>query len=268
MPLKPILDSLEGLPDAIAEHYQSYSGNDSSLQGKYVLAVDSVDGWGLENTGALKRALAAEREAHRRYKGELGKYTNESGEPLDPGHVTEALDRLRRLEEGDLSADDKLKERLEATTRQLEDKYGKQVQKLSSERDSLHDRLKRTIVKNAALSAISKHEGRARALLPHVESAVDVRFNDDGTEELIVLDERRQPRVSPSQGSTGYMSVEEYVQELKGDPDFRGNFKGTDASGGGLDQPGPPGQPQHIDPKLPAVERLKIARQMQGGNSG
>lgn len=265
MPLKLHLDSLDGLPEPISKEYAPYSGNDAALKGKYVLNLEaSSDGYSFENVGALKRALAEEKENRRKHAERLKKFSKEDGTTLEPEDVLQALARLERIDSGDLSADERVKARIEAITRQLEEKHSKTAAKLTEERNTLSARLHKEIKGTAIAEAIAATGGIPKALKPLINTMVDIRFAEDGSHQLIVLDEQGQPRISPAAGNQGYMTLKELLEELKKDPDLRGNFVGVEASGGGLNGDGrSPGSKVVIDPTLSPTQRLTEARKRQ-----
>lgn len=264
MALRPILESLDGLPEDVAKEYAEYTGEDSSLKGRFVLQVSNEGGFALENIQGLRNALSAEKEARRRANERLGKFVDGEGKPLDPVELVGALDRLAGLESGKINPDD-LEARLTAARETEAQKWSGKLAESEKVRENLDSKYKRTVIRNAALLAISKHQGKARALLPHVEQVADLRVHDDGREELIIRDDHGNTRLSQETGNTGNMTLDELVGKvLKADTDFRGSFEGTGASGSGSSGESRDVTATSISPDLPPAEQMKQARQAAG----
>lgn len=84
-------------------------------------------------------------------------------------------------------------------------------------------------METSAVSAISKHEGIPKLLLPHVMSSLLVE-KVNGREYVRVVGEDGEPRLN-KRGEV--MTVDEFVSSLRDDPDFSRCFKGTGTTGSG-----------------------------------
>ena len=100
---------------------------------------------------------------------------------------------------------------------------GKQVTQLRdlvSARDTeigaMEKQLEKFMVRGEALMAITKAGGNVRMLMPHVQSAVRLRKNDDGQREIEITD----GRMTKFNRRGNPMTIEDFVAELQGDPDF------------------------------------------------
>jgi len=266
MALSPILDSLDGLSEDIASNYAQYAGDEASLKGKFLLQVESAAGWGLENVSGLRNALSSEKEARRRANERAARFVDGDGKALDPVDLVTKLERLAGLESGAIKGDD-LDAKLRSEREGEATKWKGKVDGLTQSAAELQEKYETTVKTNAALLAISAHKGKARALLPHVIQACKLRTSDDGHEELLVLGDDGNPRLSVEPGNTGNMTLGEFVGSvLKKDPDFRGNFEGTGASGGGSTGGSQDVNATRIDPNLSPVEQLKLAHQQEAAS--
>jgi hypothetical protein len=278
MPLDPYVDSLDGLHEAIAREYVPYQGDNPDLKGKFILNVPSKEGFALENVTGLKNALENEKASRRKARELLARYVDPEGKPLDPDRIAEMFERLQAAPKTDpqkngngqdpLEAVQAAKAQFDEELKSREKRWKSDISKANEERDQARTNLRRVLIENQAQQAIGKHDGIIRALMPHVLAVADLR-EIEGVPRVVIVNEKGEPRISRRPGNTGFMDLDEFVGEiLKNDKDFRGNFKGTDATGGGSGAVGtaPPGG-FRIDPKLPAEERLRLARRQASSGS-
>lgn len=93
--------------------------------------------------------------------------------------------------------------------------------------------LRKEMLEKRAVEAIAAAGGSAKVLKPHVLSALSI-YEDEGQFSAVVVDEHGNPRLaSDAKTATDFMTVADYVENLKGDPEFAGVFSGTGAGGGG-----------------------------------
>src|SRR5262245_7637775 len=113
MALKALLNSLDGLDDATKALYVEKDG-------KFVLDVESVDGFALEDVNGLKTALGKERTRADRAEGLNVKFKD-----LDPDKARAALAELEELKKLDPSkeADKIANTKFEAAKAQLLEKH-------------------------------------------------------------------------------------------------------------------------------------------------
>lgn len=90
--------------------------------------------------------------------------------------------------------------------------------------------LEAELVESKAVGAIAELKGSTKVLLPHVKSRVKV-VEKDGEFKAVVVDAKGHPRIGDSDGTP--MSIQQFVGELKQDPDFARNFEGSGSSGSG-----------------------------------
>ena len=93
--------------------------------------------------------------------------------------------------------------------------------------------LRKEMLEKRAVEAIAAAGGSAKVLKPHVLSALSIH-EDEGKFSAVVVDEHGNPRLAAdAKTATDFMTVSDYVENLKGDPEFAGVFSGTGAGGGG-----------------------------------
>ena len=243
----------------------------------FIVDVTPVDGWALENVKGLKSSLQKERS-----RGDTGsKLADElqaKFKDIDPVKAREALDKMKELEDWD--PEKKLAEAKSQFEASLTSKFGKDkevlVTKHSADMEALNKKystvsgqLRTSIVDAEAIRAISEAKGATELLLPIVRSAVRMVEQEDGTFKPAIMD-GEQPRLSPKSGSTDWMSIAEYIEELRQTDAYARAFDGSGASGSGAtgNNSGSPGSSFRIsasDAKDPARYRAAKAQAEKSG---
>jgi hypothetical protein len=121
-------------------------------------------------------------------------------------------------------------DKLEAS---LKDKQAAELEVREGRITALTASLRSEMLEKRAVEAIAAAGGSAKVLKPHVLNALSIH-EDDGQFHAVVVDSKGAPRLTAdAKTATDYMTVAEYVDTLKDDPDFSGVFSGTGAGGGG-----------------------------------
>lgn len=280
MALKAIVDSLDNVPESVKGEY--VPGTDEN-EGKFVLNVESVNGFQLAPITKLQNALSAARQERDTFKDQLKSFRDDEGNLLDLGSMQSELEDLRKLKD----LDPKDSERIKTLEENLKKQYAAREEQLTSnltaklkEAEEKANKFKSQLHKSAlmaeATKAIEEHGGYSEVLLPHVERFCKAEEIEDSEGNVrikynVIDPETGQPRLSVANpGSTENMSVSELVAELKKTPSFQGCFKAPDTSGSGSGNrkpqngnPLPQSTPAGDDVSNP-VERLKQARMQQG----
>ena len=174
----------------------------------------------LKGTG-IHKALKAEREAR--------EATEKRFEGIDPEKVRALMDADRKSE------DDKARAAgdYEKLLKQERDKFALELEKREGLTKGLRSDLEGALIDSAATKAISKFEGDAELLLPHVKASTKL-IEVNGKHVAVVLDDAGEPRLAPdAKTATDYMGIEHLVGGWKEAGKFAGAFAGTGASGGG-----------------------------------
>lgn len=237
--MKAILtkEEYEGLDDVFKAEYVEGS---ESLNGMFVLKVEPVNGYNLENTGGLKKSLQATRAERDKLNADLKAF-----EGLDPSAAKDALKKLEELGDLDkLNADTKkqieviksqLEQKAENDRKTLTSKFETDLSSLGKERDTLRSQLQNQMITNRALAVLDKLGGRSQLLLPLIEKTVRIAPDDKGVYKEQVLDSEGNPRLSSRPGVTSEMTLEEYLGELRENPEFAPAFKSSGAHGSGAE---------------------------------
>ena len=121
----------------------------------------------------------------------------------------------------------------EKLLQQERDKFAKELEIRDGLTSGLRGDLEGALIDSAATKAISKFEGDAELLLPHVKANTKL-IEVNGKHIAVVLDDSGEPRLTPdAKTATDYMKIEHLVGGWKDAGRFKGAFAGTGASGGG-----------------------------------
>lgn len=277
MKLKAKLESMDGIDKAIAALYAPGTGD---LEGSFILQVEAVDGFALEDVAGLKTSLQKDKSRIKQLSEQLKPF-----EGLDPEAAKKAMAKMGEMDSWD--PEQKQKEWKERTQRQFEtaaetrvkqatEKYELQQKELLKDNESLSSQLNRVLVEENAMRAMTNPEHKVaspKLLLPHVIARTKVERLDDGRRQVVVVDDEGNVRLSLKPGSKqAPMSIDELVAEMKTKEDYQIAFAGSGGSGPGI-KPGSSGGSGNISKTdkerlkaLPAEERLKELRRNEGAN--
>lgn len=217
---KAIIDqeTFDTLPEALQSEYTQQES------GGFLLNVDPVDGFALENVTGLKRTLAKTRTDLT-----TAKKRAEAFGDLDPQEATDALARIAEISEGGESGDD-------AKFKAREDQLVKRHQQELSSRDSTltqyKSQLEKLTIDNEITKSLAEKGIKDNRVLPtFIKQFVKMEQNTDGTMRAVVLDEQGHEAIGDSKGNP--MTISQYVDGLASDPQFAPFFPGTGSSGTG-----------------------------------
>ena len=218
MALKAIIDSLDGVPEGVAAHY-------TEKDGKFILGVDPVDGFALEDISGLKSSLAKERKNVK----DLNAKDSAFGD-LDPEIAKDAIGMVDEM--ATWTPDEKVREQILAKEKQLITKHAKEMEGLNASTEMIRTQLEDQLIKVAAVEAITEAGGNVALLLPHIEGQTRMEMVD-GKYVAQVIDENGSPRVSMKAGSVDGMTIGELVSNLRDSDSYSPAFAGSGASGSG-----------------------------------
>ena len=172
----------------------------------------------------LHKALEGERTARKEIEAQFKQFDG-----IDPDEVRKVLaDRVKAEQEKSRAEGD-----FEKLLTQERDKFAKELSLRDEGAKGLRRDLAGALIDSAATKAISKFNGDAELLLPHVQANTKL-VEVNGKHVAVVLDEAGEPRLAPdAKTATDYMGIEHLVSGWKGAGKFAGAFAGTGASGGG-----------------------------------
>lgn len=221
MALKAIVTDAATLTDKTREFYKKRDN------GTYILDVEQVQGHALEDVVGLKQTLSETKEKFRKAREQLDAF----GE-MTADAAKEAVEKVTSM--AHWTPEDKVKQQIEAREKQLVERHRKEIDKRDFKSDKLTKALERSLVLTAAQQSIIRHKGIPELLLPVVENHVKMIEGSDGEFRAQVMGEDGEtPRISEKSGSTDPMSIDEFVETLKGDPSYGRAFEGSGATGSG-----------------------------------
>lgn len=231
MALKAIIEKLDDVAEGVRSEYRAGT-KEEGLEGRFVLAVDTVGGFALENVEGLKSALGKERTTVRNLTAAA-----EAFKDMDPAKAREALAKFDEFSKLDpeKEADKIAQTKLDGLKAQLVEKHtgeltarDTRIQGLTSVVDSL-------VREQAATAAIAAAKGSVELLLPHVLKQTRT-VEKDGNFSVEVIDASGNIRIGDGQGSP--MDLAGLVGELRKSDVFARAFEGEGHSGSGAPPPG------------------------------
>lgn len=206
------------LADALKGEYQAQS------DGSYLLAVEGVNGYSLENVVGLKSSLSEEREKAKKLEARMSALAD-----LDPDKARDAMSKVEKMSKW--TPEEKVAEQIKSHVSQIEAKYTAEL-KAEKDRASKLDSAVRGLVVDSEVQRVLAGKGSAKLLLPAIRDRIRVE-EKDGKFVPLVLDEKGNPRITMKSGSSDPMGIEEFVMGLKSDPELAHAFFGTGHSGTG-----------------------------------
>lgn len=237
MAIKSIIEKLEDAPENIQSLYRAGTAEEN-LEGKFVIDVEPVDGFGVENVSGLKNALSAERGETQKLKGQVKAF-----EGIDPDKAKEAIAKIEELGTLDPKKDvDRLvEEKVQAQLKQVNDRHATELEARDKKIASRDGLLRKTLVHDAALKAITAEKGDPELLMPHVLPSIQLELEEDEATGTIrpktkVVGPDGNVRIGDSQG--GAMTIDQLVGELKTHDKFSRLFEGSGHAGTGTEPNG------------------------------
>lgn len=227
MAVKAIIDKLDDVAEPLREHYRAGT-KDEGTEGKFVLGVDAVGGFALEDVTGLKSALGAERTKREGLEGTVIKFKD-----LDPDKARAALEELEELKKLDPSkeADKIANTKFEAAKIQLLEKHGQELVQRDERIGKLTGAMDKLVRQSAAVAAIAAAKGSVDLLLPHVLANTRTKEADDGEFSVEVIDGKGNVRIGDAKG--GAMTLEGLVAEMRQSDTYSRAFDGDGHTGSG-----------------------------------
>jgi hypothetical protein len=227
MAIKAILDKIEDAPEALRDHYVAGTA-ENGADGKFVLAVEPVGGFALEDVSGLKSALGKERTTREKLERDVVAFKD-----LDPTKARAALTELEELKKLDPTAEaDKIANtKFEAAKAQLLEKHGQEVGQRDERIGKLTGAVDRLVRQAAATAAIAEAKGSVELLLPHVLAHTKVKETEAGDFIVEVVDKDGNARIGDARG--GAMDLRGLVAEMRESDTYARAFDGDGHSGSG-----------------------------------
>jgi len=230
MALKAILETLDGIPEALHEYY-------TLSDGKYILdaEIDSHPA-----VKGLKNSLTNAREERRVAKELADKFKG-----MDPEKYSAMEAHERQIQEGKLIAEGKVEELLELRTKALRESMAAETTTHKSNAEKLQTQLDKLVIDNAVQTAAAKHGVKKGAIEDVLFRARSVFKAHDGQ----AIAYQGENPVYAKDGVT-LLGIDEWITSLPAAaPHLFEESRGTSAPGGGAPKPVPgPGTVTRQDP--------------------
>ena len=225
MAIKAIVDKLEDVPEALREHYRPGKAEEGA-EGKFILGVESVSGWSLEDVSGLKSALGKERTTRETLEKTVVKFKD-----VDPDRALAALAELEELKKIDPSreADKIANTKFEAAKAQLLESHKRELEAVGGQVKTLTGLVDDYARRQAAVAALAEHKGSVELLLPHVLNVTRSEIDGDKV-KIRVLQPDGNERVN---GRGDPMTIGELVAEMRQNETFARAFEGDGKGGSG-----------------------------------
>lgn len=218
--LKAVVEAIDAVPEAVRGFYKE-------ADGKFILDVEPVDGYALEDVAGLKSTLGKEMTLRKKLEKDVVKFKD-----IDPDKARDALAKLEELSSIDPTkeADKIASTKFEAAKTQLLEKHNGEIQTREARIGQLTKTVENLLIDQAATVAIAEAKGSIELLIPHVKAHTRVR-EADGKYFVDVVDKDGNARIGNSKGDP--MTINDFVQELRKSETFGRAFDGSGQSGSG-----------------------------------
>ena len=191
----------------------------------YVVEIEPVDGFDLQNISSLKNALTVLKGENEQVKTTLKSF----GE-LDPKEVLKKLDRYEQLK--DMNPEKIKKELMIDARNELDNEYKTKLSGMNDQMDKLKSSIKKA-ARNEILSLIAKEGGTPEFAQSYIESITDVEIKD-GNYKLKFLQENGQDRFTfDDKNNPIPYTAEHLIKDLKEHKTFGKMFPTPSNSGAG-----------------------------------
>ncbi len=256
-----VLDSIDGLDAALKPYYVQVTDEKHPAKGKWMPNVKPTNGFSLEHVTGIKEANLDLTEKRDRLKAQLAAFDG-----LDAAQARDALKRIVDLER---AADpEKIQQLADAKVGDVKKKLEADIAVLTAKIGEKDQAVRNLVVRSEALRALAEFKGNPDLLLPHIEAASEVRF-DEGKPLPVasIRGEKGSPMVSRKPGAPEPMGITEFVGTVLRErfpQAFEGSgHSGTGATGANMQA----GANQSDMSKLPPVERLKELRRREAAGA-
>lgn len=233
MALKAVLQTLDGVPEALRTEYKERDG-------KFYLDIDGIDDH--DGVGALRRAKDYEKDEARKAK--------ERARDLQ-AEIDKLNDQLIEMRKNGMPKTD-----VEALEQSYKDKLAKKEGELTKRIDALTGQLSGLMVDGEAMKLANEIAAKPEyvdLLLPHIRGRIALESSEDGTHITRVLDKDGKP---------SSLNLADLKKELQGNKAFAPILAGSKANGGGSNGGGGGGAPSGKKMKdMTEHERVTLFRE-------
>jgi hypothetical protein len=219
MSLPAVIDSLDSVDEKFRSEYKQ-------IDGKFILDVVKTGDYELANVQATMSSLSAARKERDDAKKMLKQW-----EGLEPAAAREALKKLEEFSKLDPEAMARAK--VEEFRTKIVGEHQTVVKGLNDKIAALTSNLSEQLITNSAQSAIAQFGGskHAKLLLPHILGRTRLRETENGRHVVEVLDDAGGVQLGDANGTP--MTIAQFVERMRGMPEYEVCFEGANRSGAG-----------------------------------
>ena len=225
---KAKVTSLDGLSDELKKEYKAQA------DGTFLLIVDEVDGWALEDITGLRNTVGTTRDERDKLQ-RLLKAWDKLGVTAD--EATDLIAQARKFAEIDPKNNEatikaQVDTRVEAATKDLASKHSKELEGKETRINTLTGQVEKLLKRQKATEAIVAAKGNPKLLLPIVEQHAVLDEGEDGEMKLHIVDDKKKVRYGKGGAE---MDFEQLVEEIKAGGEYAGAFESETLEGTGLE---------------------------------
>jgi hypothetical protein len=224
--LKATYETADAIPEGVRDYYGQPEGEE-----RFVLQVDSADGFALENVSGLKSTLGKLKDRADRAEAGLKRFSSLNAEPDAIAQNLAELESLRESKQDEGTAVTSLRNEMEQMRKSAKEETDKAIAPINSLAESRLAQIKELLIDNELSSAISEAGGSSKLLMPVLRNEVRAVTDDEGRVKVQIVDGEGTPRVMGT--SLEPMTFGALVEEKKNDPDLAIAFSSAGSSGGG-----------------------------------
>lgn len=252
MALRPFYTDESEIPQGLEGAYEA---NDD---GRFMLQVEPVEGFALEDVSGLKSTLGKLKERATKAESQLKGFSALERSADELATSLAELDQLKSNGQPVNEQVERLQKELESVRIAAKAETEKTVAPIQESLDRRTEQLKTLLLDNQLTSAITQAGGSVPLLLDALKRYTRVREDDDGNIVAEVVDGDGSPRVTGADLSP--MPFSALVEEIKTNDQYAPAFIASGHSGGGTQASSPTTNGQ---PTPAQVENMSMAEYRQ-----
>ncbi len=204
----------DALPDALKAEYIEKDGS-------FLVDIQPVEGFALENITGLQNALSATRTER-----DTALETAKVFDGIDAEAAKTAIIKVK--EYASFDPDQKIAEGIKAQKEMIIGEHNKAMNVKDDTIGKLTSQVEKHLIDSTATVAINDAKGNLTLLMPHIKQQTRMK-EVDGNYIAQILDGNKNVRIGDTQGTN--MTMKQLVDEMKTKPEFASAFEGTGSSG-------------------------------------
>lgn len=214
-----------------AEKKADYRAHDKDAK-LFVLDGESEHGFEVALIDPIRRALERAKADHAEARAKIAEYGD-----IPPAKAKEYASKFSEI--ANWSPDQKVKEQIDATVKQVREKYEADLA-AEKQRSELHRQAAEdAIVDQALTQVIVSKGGKPKLLLPALKQSVRAAWENGKCCAKVFSPDGKTPLLSRRGKAEDAMSLDEYIDLAKNDGELAAAFAGSGPGGAGSGSSGP-----------------------------